>query len=64
MEAEAVKSLLELGTQGLFLFLFIRADVRLQTREEAYQRDYKDLSEKRVQEARQYLTRTPTNLEG
>ena len=50
MELDVVKGFLELGTQAIFLGLFIRADNRLQERQAAYERETKDLNDKRVQD--------------
>ena len=50
MELDVVKGFLELGTQAIFLGLFIRADSRLQENQAAHQRDMKELNDKRVQD--------------
>lgn len=64
MEAEALKTLIELGTQGLLLWLYVRADGRLQLISDTYRADMKELNERRVSDIQKLTTRTPTNLEG
>jgi len=59
METEALKGLLSLGTSGLLLWLYLRADARLRDLESTIN----NLQEKRVEEAKSYI-RLQTDLEG
>lgn len=50
MEIEAVKTALQLGQAGIFLWLFLRLDDRLEKRDAKHDQDIQRIQEQRIQE--------------
>lgn len=63
MELEAVKTALQLGQAGIFLWLFLRLDDRLEKRDAKHDADIQRLQEQRVTELK-LIARLPTDVEG
>jgi hypothetical protein len=63
MELEAVKTAIQLGQAGVFLWLFLRLDERLEKRDAKHEADIQRIQEQRIQELR-LMARIPTNLDG
>ena len=62
MELEAVKTAIQLGEAGIFLWLFLRLDARLEKQNAQHDQDIARLYDQRIQDLK-LLARTPTNLE-
>lgn len=63
MEVNVVRSLLDIGQAGLFLWLFLRVDARLEKQAAQHDQDIARLYDQRIQDLK-LMARTPTNLEG
>jgi len=62
-EIEVIRGLLDIGQAGLFLWLFLRVDSRLEKQNERHDQDIARLYDQRIADLK-LLARTPTNLEG
>lgn len=63
MELEAIKTALQLGQAGVFLWLFLRLDERLEKRDAKHDAEIQRVQEQRINDLKLFA-RLPTDLEG
>lgn len=61
-EIDVIRGVLDIGQAGLFLWLFLRVDARLEKQNAQHDQDIARLYDQRIQDLK-LLTRTPTALE-
>jgi hypothetical protein len=62
MEIEAVKTVLQLGQAGIFLWLFLRLDDRLEKRDAKYDAEIQRIQGQRINDLK-WLSKIPTDLD-
>ena len=63
MELEAIKTALQLGQAGIFLWLFLRLDERLEKRDAKHDTEIQRIQEQRIQDLK-LIAKLPTDLVG
>lgn len=63
MELNVIRGLLDIGQAGLFLWLYLRVDERLEKQNAKHDVDIQRVNDQRVQDLR-LIARLPTDLEG
>lgn len=54
-DTEVVQALLQMGQAAVFLFLFLRADSRLQKQEEDHRKELRELNEERAADQKRWI---------